>query len=340
MARNRSLKCEHGAGGPLQGAKYHIPSAKFSALKQVTRGMLYLGVDGGGSQCRARIEDEHGAELGEGRAGPATTRLGINEAWQSIMAASAAAAEQAGLAREDFARMHAGIGLAGFTRQGAEAALKDIAHPFARVRFISDGLAACLGAHGGADGAIVVAGTGSIGIGLKGGHEHRFGGYGFPISDEGSGADIGLQVIRHALLAADQRGERSLLTEEVLDRFGHDPFQAVAWSEQATATEYATFAPMVLRHATEGDPIGRYIVQQAADAIGDLLEAFVRLGIDRLSLVGGLSEAIAAWLRPDLRSRLKPPDGDAVAGALLVARRGVTAGEATSVAELLEKLRV
>jgi glucosamine kinase len=63
---------------------------------------------------------------------------------------------------------------------------------------------------------------------------------------------------------------------------------------------------------------------------------FVRLGIDRLSLVGGLSEPIAAWLRPDLRGRLRPPDGDAVAGALLVARRGVT----TNVAEPLPKLRV
>ena len=72
-------------------------------------------------------------------------------------------------------------------------------HPFASVRFISDGLAACLGAHGGADGAIVVAGTGSIGVGLIGGRELRFGGYGFPISDEGSGADIGLQAIRLAL---------------------------------------------------------------------------------------------------------------------------------------------
>jgi len=302
--------------------------------------MFYLGVDGGGSQCRARIEDDHGAELGEGRAGPATTRLGINEAWQSIMGACTAAAGQASLSREDFARIHAGIGLAGLSRLGAEAALREIEHPFACVRFISDGLAACLGAHGGADGAIVVAGTGSVGIGLIGGHEYRFGGYGFPISDEGSGADIGLQVIRHALRAADKRGEVSTLLDDVLARFNHDPFQVVAWAEQATATEYATFAPMVLRHATEGDPIGRRIVQQAADAIGDLLDAFVRLGIDRLSLVGGLSEAIASWLRPDLRGRLKPPNGDAVAGALLVARRGITVDEATGVSELLPTLRV
>ena len=185
----------------------------------VTRGTLYLGVDGGGSRCRARLEDERGAVLGEGLSGPATTRLGVDKAWRSIMRACTAAAEHAALERADFARMHAGIALAGLGRRGAEAALNEIAHPFASVRFISDGLAACLGAHGGANGAIVVAGTGSIGVGLINGHELRFGGYGFPISDEGSGADIGLQVIRRALRAADGRGETSPLLQEVLGAF-------------------------------------------------------------------------------------------------------------------------
>jgi len=305
-----------------------------------TQSTLYLGVDGGGSRCRARIEDEYGTVLGEGGSGPATTRLGIDEAWQSIMRACTAAAEQAGLAREDFALIHAGIGLAGLAREGAEAALKQIAHPFTSLRFVSDGLAACLGAHRGEDGAIVVAGTGSIGVGLLGGHELRFGGYGFPISDEGSGADIGLQAIRLALCAADQRAEASPLLEEVLGAFDHDPSRVVAWSERATATDYAAFAPMVLRQAAQGDPIGRRIVERAADAIGDLLDVFLRLGIDRLSLVGGLSEAIAAWLTPDLRSRLTPPQGDAVAGALLVARRRVAVTEAAAKSEPVPKFRV
>ncbi len=114
----------------------------------------------------------------------------------------------------------------------------------------------------------------------------------------------------------------------------------MAWSEQATATDYAAFAPMVLRHATQGDPIGRRIVERAADAIGDLLDAFLRLGIDRLSLVGGLSEAIAVWLTPDLRNRLTVPQRDAVAGALLVARRRVAVAEAAAKSEPVPKFRV
>jgi len=288
-----------------------------------TNGTTYLGIDGGGTRCRARIEDQQGRPLGEANAGPATTRIGVEKAWRSVMEATEAAAARAGLTDEDFSLMHAGIGLAGLGRRGAQAALNKIPHPFASVVFISDGMAACLGAHSGADGAIVVAGTGSVGFGLIGGREIRLAGYGFPVSDEGSGADMGLQVVRLALRAADRRTEMTPLLAEVLGAFDSDPYQAVAWSEEARATDYAALAPIVMRHAHQGDPIGRRIVERAADAIGDLLDLFLARGIDRLSLVGGLAEAITPWLTPDLRARLKRPDADAAAGALLVARRQV-----------------
>src|SRR4051794_5046972 len=284
------------------------------------KGTTYLGIDGGGTRCRARIEDESGRVLGEASSGPASTRIGVEKVWRAIFEATEAAAAQAGLAREDFARMRAAIGLAGLGRRGAEAALNKIAHPFASVIFITDGMAACLGAHSGADGAIVVAGTGSVGVGLIGGREIRLAGYGFPVSDDGSGADIGLQVVRLALRAADRRFELTPLLSEVLAAFDHDPYQAVAWSEEARATDYAAFAPIVMRHANDGDPVGRRIVARAADAIGDLLDLFLARGLERLSLVGGLADAIMPWLTPDLRVRLKRPDGDAAAGALLVAR--------------------
>jgi len=116
-----------------------------------TKGTTYLGIDGGGTRCRALIEDESGKVLGAAASGPATTRIGVEKAWRSIMEATEAAAAQAELTRDDFALMHAGIGLAGLGRRGAEAALNKIPHDFASVIFVSDGMAACLGAHSGAD---------------------------------------------------------------------------------------------------------------------------------------------------------------------------------------------
>jgi glucosamine kinase len=281
---------------------------------------LFLGVDGGGTGCRARLETAGGNILGQGLSGPATTRLGIEQAWASIMVAIDAALMEAEVLKADHARIRVGIGLAGVGRKGALEALQACPHDFLRVDFISDGLAACFGAHSGQDGAIVIAGTGSVGIGRVNGRDLRVGGYGFPISDEGSGADLGLQAVRLALRAHDGRIERTALLGDVLHRFRDDPAEAVAWMDGATATDYATFAPVVMRHADQGDAAARRIVQSAAEQIDALVRALFDQGAPRVSLLGGMASAIEPWLAPDVRRRLKPADGDAVSGAIILAR--------------------
>lgn len=285
---------------------------------------LFLGVDGGGTGCRARIEDAHGVVLGLGIAGPAATRFGIEASWNAIRTAFTGAIREAGLDTAQVAAVRAGVGVAGLGRKGAQEALEAIEHPFADITFSTDGMIACLGAHGGKDGAIVIVGTGSCGIGRVDGREFKVGGYGFPISDEGSGADIGLRAIRLALRAHDERLTASTLTREIMARFDNDPVEAVTWMDRATATEYATFAPLVLRHADQGDAIGRHVVQVAAEHINGLVRALFERGAPRLTLIGGLASAMEAWLAPDVRRRLAPPLGDAVSGALALAGRRAT----------------
>jgi glucosamine kinase len=281
----------------------------------------FLGVDGGGTGCRARIEDEAGTVLGQGLSGPATTRLGIDQAWASIQRAFNAAIEEAELSAENLTRVHVGIGLAGIGRIGSREALSAIPTSFASVDFVSDGMGACLGAHSGRDGAIVIAGTGSIGLGFVEGRDLRIGGYGFPISDEGSGADLGLRAIQMALRANDGRIAKTALLSEVMQRFHGDPMEAVAWMDRSSATDYAALAPMVMRHADQGDGAARRIVQSAAEHIDTLVRTLFDQGAPRVTLLGGLSSPLQAWLSPDVRRRLKPADGDPVSGAIILARR-------------------
>src|SRR3979490_425265 len=101
---------------------------------------LYIGIDGGGTSCRARIEDAEGNVLGQGTAGPATTRIGVDTSMQAVRTAGGAA----------------GVGLAGIDLKGAGEALMSVTHPFQDVVFASDANVACLGAHRGRDGGIVV----------------------------------------------------------------------------------------------------------------------------------------------------------------------------------------
>lgn len=285
------------------------------------REAYFLGVDGGGTGCRARIEDAAGRVLGQGLAGPAATRLGIEKTWDAIMAACAGALSEAGLGQEDLERIRVGVALAGLSRKGVLEALSERPHDFAGIDFVNDGMGACLGAHSGEDGAIVIAGTGSVGIGLVGTQELRVGGYGFPISDEGSGAFLGLNTVRSALRAHDGREERTALLAEVMKKFRQDPMEVVRWMDRATATDYASFAPAVLRHAEQGDPAARQIVQAAAGEIDTLVRALLAQGAPRVSLLGGLASPLEPWLAHDVRRRLKPADGDAVSGAILLAQR-------------------
>jgi glucosamine kinase len=281
---------------------------------------LYLGVDGGGTGCRCRLETAAGEVLGSGIAGPASLRLGLDASLASVMQATRGAIAEAGLSEADFARVHAGICLAGIGRKGMQEALAAWKTPFAETIFESDGLAACLGAHAGEDGGIVIIGTGSIGLARVDGEEIRIGGYGFPIGDEGSGADLGLAAIRVSLRAFDGREPATRFTQDVLARFEADPFEVIAWMDKAAATEYATLAPLVLRHADLGDSHARMIMQNAAAMIDAMVRTLFDRAVPRVALIGGLSTAMEAWLAPDVRRRLSHVKSDAIAGALSLVR--------------------
>jgi glucosamine kinase len=178
-----------------------------------------------------------------------------------------------------------------------------------------------LGAHSGRDGGIVVLGTGSVGFATVKGRELRIGGYGFPISDEGSGADLGLQAVRLALRAHDGRVKPTPFLLEVMGRLGPDPITLVAWAELATATEYARLAPVALSYAEAGDPFAEEIVAEGARHVNVLIRSLVEFGAPRISLLGGLASRLVQWLSPDVLHSLSPPEGDAVAGALFLAGR-------------------
>lgn len=284
-------------------------------------GPLFVGVDGGGTGCRARIEDAVGSLLGTGIAGPAALRFGIDHALAEIDKACRDALEEAGLDAGALHSMHAAVGLAGFGRKDSLEQLALRPHPFRSIIYAHDATIACLGAHAGRDGGIVIIGTGSVAFALIEGREFRAGGYGFPISDEGSGADLGLQAIRIALRAYDGRAIGTNLTREVMMRFHNDPFDAIAWMDHATATDYATFAPLVMRNADDGDPAARRIIRDAAEQIDELVRRLMEFGALHIALLGGLASSMQPWLAPDVQRRLVAIQGDAVAGALRLARQ-------------------
>ncbi|PNU02909.1 BadF/BadG/BcrA/BcrD ATPase family protein [Novosphingobium guangzhouense] len=279
----------------------------------------YLGIDAGGSNCRARLINAAGEVIGEGRSGTANARIGIEALYETLKDTADQAVAQADLSDLQRATVHAGMGIAGITRPGVREALAELDFGFASVSYATDAQIANLGAHGGQDGAILIIGTGSAAQLRVEGREFTIGGYGFPISDEGSGAALGLSAMRHALRALDGRTRKTPLSAAVTERFEHDTAQAIAWMDQATPRDYGTFAPLVMDYAEADDAIARSIVENAAGHIERFIETIFERGATRCTLVGGLAPRMRPWLRARTVARLSEALGDSLDGALRLA---------------------
>jgi glucosamine kinase len=282
------------------------------------RHSAFLGIDGGGSRCRARIRDAAGDILGEAEGGPANIYQDLDGALGTIAAAASEAAAQAGLAT---GTLHAGLGLAGIvTSVGAEK-IEAARLPFASIVADNDAYAACIGAFSGGDGGIVIAGTGSIGFALVGGVRHIVGGWGFALGDHGSGAWIGHHAVRRAALAIDGLLQPTKLIEDILQQTGHTRFDLSRWSEKALPRDYAAMAPLVFQAAARGDVVGMTIVIEGAAAISNLGRALLARGAKRLCLLGGLHGVYPPYLDADVKAALAEPEADALDGAIMMARR-------------------
>src|SRR4029077_12943926 len=114
------------------------------------------------------------------------------------------------------------LAMAGASEPIDLAAARDYEYPFFHAIFTTDAHAACIGAHGARDGGIIIVGTGSVGWALLGGRVHRVGGWGFPVSDEGSGAWLGCEAARRVLGGGDGRAFRSRLPEQLVRALNRD----------------------------------------------------------------------------------------------------------------------
>ena len=117
------------------------------------RPVLFLGVDGGGTRCRARLTEVDGRMLGEGIAGSANIRLGLNESLSAVREAADQCLRQAGSTYRGHAIV-ACLALAGACEPVTLTQAQTAPLPFDHVTFSSDARAACMGAHAGSDGGI------------------------------------------------------------------------------------------------------------------------------------------------------------------------------------------
>lgn len=288
----------------------------------VNKGTEYfIGIDGGGTKCKARIEDAGGNVLSEAIAGPANVARDMQGAIESILAASQQAIDLANIANLGFEHLHAGMGLAGINLPNTKATFLTQKLPFKSVCVTTDLHIACFGAHGGGDGAIVIVGTGSSGLSIINQQHRELGGHGFVVGDKGSGAWLGKMAISHCLEALDGICSNNALVTNVLDALQcKNAYDLVKLTLDAKPALYATLAPLILTLAKQKQPQALSIVTEAATYINKLSYQLLEDSPPRLSFIGGITEPMMTHLDPHIQSIACQPKLSPEAGAILYSK--------------------
>ncbi len=300
---NRSLPLHHTLASP-------------SALARVR---YWVGVDGGGTGTRVKLADAAGRVLGQGESGPSALGQGVAQAWRHIQEALARAAEQAGVAGLSLADCALGAGLSGAHVMADAQAFIETQPGFAAVLLENDGYTTVLGAHGGAPGLVVAAGTGTVGEVLRSdGSRAIASGWGWVCGDEGSGAWLGLRAMAHAQQAQDGRVPVSELARRVWAVAGQDREAILAWCAAAGQHGYASLAPLVLDAAEAGDAAALALRAQAVAALEQLARSLDPQEELPLALAGSIAKRLLAHFSGNIRARCVESQGDSADGALLL----------------------
>jgi glucosamine kinase len=286
---------------------------------------IFLGIDGGGTKCKARLEDAQGNLLAEATSGPANAAQHLMGSVAAVLEASEKAIANANIKGLILNQIHAGIGLAGINIPQVKQTFLKQSLPFASWHITTDLHIACLGAHLGQDGAIVIVGTGSSGIAIHNDQQLEVGGHGFVVGDKGSGAWLGKMAVSHCLETLDGITPNNLLCEHVLSLLNCDnPYDLVSLTLEAKPAFYASIAPLILQLAASQQEDALLLVNQAATYINKLCHRLLIGNLDRISLIGGITQPLMPYLDSQLQAIIRPAKATPEQGAILYAKTKLT----------------
>lgn len=259
-----------------------MPNNSKNPLKLLTSHNLYLGVDGGGTKTHIALMNQSGEIIGEGFAGASNPlRIGVENAVGNIVKAINNACDTADLSRGDI--VSATLGLAGVRRADikkivAESFRKRL--PLKKIQVVTDAEIALFGTTLGKAGLVIIAGTGSVCIGIdEKGKLALAGGWGPLAGDEGGGAGIAKRALQAIAKASDGRGRPTELSR-VASRYFRaaktEDLIVVIYSPQTDNAKLAGFAREVSETALNGDEVAIEIMQEAGFELGIAAVAVIK----------------------------------------------------------------
>ncbi len=279
-----------------------------------------IGVDGGGTGCRVSVATETGERLSKAEGGAANIATNLETARANILGAVTRAFETAGLPQDAITKSSAVLGLAGANLGDYRAQLL-ASLPFAKADIISDAETTLTGAIGEAEGCIAAIGTGSV-YGRRDAHGFtQLGGWGFLLGDDGSGGRLGRDFLHLAILAYDRIVPQSPLTREILAEFGNTPRSLIEQARGFTPGNFGRFAPRIIAAAKAGDENAETLLAKHTEIVRKSIDT-VGFNPDKpFCMLGGLGPIYLARLDPKYQKAAHAPLGNALDGAVILAKQ-------------------
>ena len=233
---------------------------------------IFLGIDGGGSKTSCVIGDENSV-LGTGTSeGSNVVRVGESRARESLGAAIRQACAAANMSASRIEKTC--VGIAGGARTEIAEVVRRLVSEFVsgEVVVVGDVVIAMEAAFGIGPGVIVIAGTGSIAYGRNSaGQTARAGGWGFAISDEGSGHWIGRSAVAACMRAYDEAADvhSSGLLDNIMKSWGISSREQLVVAANKSP-DFAALFPAVVSAAEAGDARARMALTQAGGELANL----------------------------------------------------------------------
>jgi glucosamine kinase len=300
---------------------------------------LFLGVDGGGTNCRIRLADENLVTLADAAGGRSNLQIDNGDpAWHSITEGTREVYAKAGIDFAETRNTYACFGMAGGRLPSAREAFAARDWPFAGVQVYDDIDIARAGAHGGEDGAVIIVGTGSAALAMVEGTRHQCGGWGFHIGDQMSGAILGRELVRRAVEAADGLVPGSALTEAVVQKLGGTLDAVMEWSFPKSGVanskvdnphtllgrapaEFGALMPLFFEHYDKGDPIAVELMELELGYIDNYVAWFKKRGAKTLAAVGGFGTRLYPLLIARYGDFIVHPRHEPLHGAVILAKQ-------------------
>jgi N-acetylglucosamine kinase-like BadF-type ATPase len=214
--------------------------------------------------------------------GSNVVRCGETAARKELQAAMEKACTAAKVRLAEVARIC--VGVAGAGRPAINSIVSSaIAEVYkGEVQVDGDMVIALEAAFAGNPGVIVIAGTGSIAYGRNAeGRTSRAGGWGFAISDEGSGHWIGQAAVSAVMHEFDENeAAPAALYQNILRAWNLNSLDELIRKANSPAANFSTLCPHILAAAEAGDPIAHTLVTQAGSELARLANTVIgRLGL-------------------------------------------------------------